>query len=266
MTDAQGAASGNPADAHGRQAADAVAALSRGLPGGIGISRLRVYDWEASDGLRGGSPHLHTASTEGYIVLAGSGLVETLSSQGLQRTPLEPGAVVWFTPGTVHRLVNADGALDILTLMSNAGLPEAGDAVLAFPLEVLRDPARYREHATLPALGDQETMAAAARVRRDLALEGFAQLRDRAVDDLDGVLRDLYSAAAALVSPRVSSWEEIVAAGPGAGLDATARQLASLAAGDPGQLGLSGIRSVHPDGVERWGMCGRLTVWGVGAH
>lgn len=266
MTDAQGAAAGGPADGSGLETAGSADALSRGLPGGIGISRLRVYDWEASDGLRGGSPHLHTASTEGYVVLGGHGAVETLSSQGLQRTTLEPEAVVWFTPGTVHRLINADGALDILTLMSNAGLPEAGDAVLTFPLEVLRDPARYREHATLPAHGDQETMAAAARARRDLALEGFAELRDRALRNLDGALRDLYTAAAALVAPRVAFWEQIVATGPGAGLDATARQLSSLAAGDPGQLGLSGIRSVRPDGAERWGMCGHLTVWNAGAH
>ena len=237
-----------------------------GLPGGIAVSRLRVYDWEAPDGLRGGSPHLHTASTEGYVVLGGRGSVETLSSDGLQRTPLEPGAVVWFTPGTVHRLINADGALDILTLMSNAGLPEAGDAVLTFPLDVLRRPARYREHATLPADGDHETMAAATRVRRDLALEGFAELRDRAASDLDGTLHDLYSAAAALVAPRAGEWERIVASGPGAALDATARQLASLAAGDPGDLVASGIRSLQPERGERWGMCGRLTVWEAPGH
>ncbi|GAB3798371.1 cupin domain-containing protein [Humibacter antri] len=243
----------------------AATALGRGLPGGIAVSRLRVYDWEASDGLRGGSPHLHTTSTEGYIVLGGRGAVETLSSQGLQRTALTPGAVVWFTPGTVHRLINEDGALDILTLMSNAGLPEAGDAVLTFPLEIVRDPARYRAHAALPAAGGEETMAA-ARARRDLALEGFAELCDRATRDLGSALRDLYSAAAALVEPRVAEWEGIVAAGPGAALDATMRQLASLAAGDSEGLAASGVRAVHADAAERWGMCGRLTVWDVTAH
>lgn len=237
-----------------------------GLPGGIAVSRLRVYDWEAPDGLRGGSPHLHTASTEGYVVLGGSGAVETLSSDGLQRTPLAPGAVVWFTPGTVHRLINADGALDILTLMSNAGLPEAGDAVLTFPLDVLCDPPRYREQAKLPADGDHETMASAARARRDLALEGFTELRERAASDLDGTLRDLYAAAAALVAPRIGEWERIVASGPGAALDATARQLASLAAGEPGGLASSGIRSLQPEPGERWGMCGRLTTWDLGAR
>jgi mannose-6-phosphate isomerase-like protein (cupin superfamily) len=250
-------------------------ALARGLPGAIGVSRLRVYDWPASDGLMGGSPHLHTASTEGYVVIGGRGEVETLSSQGVRRTSLEPGTIVWFTPGTVHRLINADGMLDILTLMSNAGLPEAGDAVLTFPPEVLRDPERYREHAALPShdrpaaseeIHADADMAVAARTRRDLALSGFTELCERAAHDLDGTLNDLYSAAAALVAPRVAEWERIVAEGPGAALEATARQLASLATGDAGQLMAGGIRSVQPDPAERWGMCGRLTVWGVGAH
>ena len=250
---------------------DAQHALARGLPGGIAVSRLRVYDWEAADGLRGGSPHLHTASTEGYVVLGGSGAVETLSSQGLQRTALTPGTIAWFTPGTVHRLINADGELDILTLMSNSGLPEAGDAVMTFPLDVLRDPERYRDAASLSrGLGatkpDDAAMAVAARERRDLALEGFAELRDRAEHDLAGTLSDLYSAAARLVAPRATTWAGIVDSGPGAALDATARQLAALTAGEPGQLTSSGIRSIRPQDAEGWGMCGRLTVWGVGAH
>ena len=68
--------------------------------------------------------------------------------------PLEPGAFVWFTPGTIHRLVNG-GDLEILVLMQNAGLPEAGDMVITFPPDVLadagglrrgRDAARGRAH------------------------------------------------------------------------------------------------------------------------
>lgn len=238
------------------------AALARGLPGGVAVSRLRVYDWEAPDGLRGGSPHLHTASTEGYVVLGGSGEVETLGSRGIERAPLSPGTIAWFTPGTVHRLINSDGELDILTLMSNAGLPEAGDAILTFPMEILRDPERYREHAASPGRADGET----ARARRDLALSGFAELRGRAEHDLDGTLRDLHSAAAALVADRVEAWRRIVAAGPAAQVHATLHQLASLAAGRPGELPAAGIRVVHADAGQRWGMCGRLTTWSAGAH
>jgi hypothetical protein len=79
---------------------------------------------------------------------------------------LFPGQVVWFTPGVVHRLAD-EGDLEVLVVMSNAGLPEAGDAVLTFPDEVLADPDRCREAAALPAQSqegpDEPRVADAAR-------------------------------------------------------------------------------------------------------
>ncbi|WP_238434262.1 cupin domain-containing protein [Micromonospora tarensis] len=125
---------------------------STALPGGIGLSRLRVYDTAAPDGVVGGTPHLHLCCTEGYVVTEGEGAVQTLTMAGFRETPLRPGTVVWFEPGTVHRLVNR-GALAIVVLMQNSGLPEAGDAVLTFPPEVLADPVAYAEAAALPAGG-----------------------------------------------------------------------------------------------------------------
>lgn len=79
------------------------------LPGGIGISRLTAYDIDAPDGLAGGTPHVHLACSEGYYVIAGSGAVQTLDPKGFTETPLQAGAVVWFDPGTIHRLVNGGG-------------------------------------------------------------------------------------------------------------------------------------------------------------
>ena len=102
------------------------------FPGGVAVSDLVAYDWESADGRCGGSPHLHTASSEGYVVIGGSGAVHTISRGGPEVHPLEAGSVVWFSPGTVHRLVN-DGGLRLLVVMQNSGLPEAGDAVLSFP-------------------------------------------------------------------------------------------------------------------------------------
>jgi mannose-6-phosphate isomerase-like protein (cupin superfamily) len=237
-------------------------ALRRGLPGSIAVSRLRVYDWPTADGLAGGSPHLHTASTEGYVVLAGAGELESLSSRGLETTPLHPGAVVWFTPGTVHRLINTSGDLEILTLMSNAGLPEAGDAVLTFPAAVLADPAAYAAAAALPATSDAAELEAAARTRRDLALVGWAELRARAEEDLAGALAALYAASAALVAPRIDAWREIWAAGPKSQADATGATFELLAAAQTASLYGSGVGTIDPlPGEERWGMCGRLTVW-----
>ncbi|MCU1352954.1 MAG: hypothetical protein JWM05_2163, partial [Acidimicrobiales bacterium] len=126
------------------------AAGSPPFPGGVAVSRLRVYDWPAADGLAGGTPHCHTACTEAYAVTAGHGRVQTLAGDGFTETPLAPGSFVWFTPGTIHRLVNDSGDLEILVLMQNAGLPEAGDMVLTFPDPVLSDRDRYAAAATLP--------------------------------------------------------------------------------------------------------------------
>lgn len=183
-----------------------------GLPGGVSISHLRVYDWLAPDGVGragSGSPHLHVVSSEAYVVLGGSGSVRTLSVAGAEVHPLRPGSVVSFGPGVVHRAVN-DGDLEVLVLMSNAGLPEAGDAVLTFPAAVLADPAAYREAATLPDGASDDELAAAARRRRDLALEGYAELR-AAVDRVGAAeaMKPLHEAAARIVRPLVPHWQDV---------------------------------------------------------
>ena len=104
------------------------------LPGGVGISRLRVYDWEGPDGLRGGSPHVHLVCSEAYLVLDGAGAVQTIGPAGFNETPVERGSLLWFTPGLIHRLIN-HGDLEIIVLMQIATLPEAGDCILSFPDE-----------------------------------------------------------------------------------------------------------------------------------
>ena len=49
------------------------------LPGGVGLSHISAYDWQAADGVCGGSPHLHLACTEAYVVTGGRGAVQTLT-------------------------------------------------------------------------------------------------------------------------------------------------------------------------------------------
>lgn len=242
------------------------------FPGGTSVSHLRVYDWPTPDGAGlagGGTPHLHTASSEGYVVLAGAGSVQTLGPQGFAETALVPGVVVWFTPGVVHRLVN-DGGLEILVVMSNAGLPEAGDAVLTFPADVLADVGRYREAARLPALAprlgaqdaDDDVVAAAARTRRDLALEGFATLRARLEHEGPSGLDDLYAAAGRLVADRVPRWQEIWSAVVLDQTAATAQALTDLAEGDAPHLAQAAVGSATArPGPRRYGMCGRLQTW-----
>ncbi|GHH27772.1 hypothetical protein Srubr_30140 [Streptomyces rubradiris] len=55
--------------------------------------------------------------------------MQTLSPNGCRDVPPRPGTVAWFTPGTVHRMVQG-GGLRVTAPMRNSGLPEAGEAVL----------------------------------------------------------------------------------------------------------------------------------------
>lgn len=224
------------------------------LPAAVGLSHLAVYGSEAPDGELGGSPHVHLACTEAYVVQAGHGRVQTLGPEGFRELPLERFDVVWFTPGVIHRLVN-DGDLEILVVMQNDGLPEAGDAVLTFPPEVLADPDAY---AAAAAPASPEAVYAsdeqAAQARRDLAVRGFELLRAGGPDALTA----FYAAALALVADRLPEWEQRWRAGPLAAAERTGELLAALRAGDTGRLGEARVRHARPAAPRRLGMCGRL--------
>jgi mannose-6-phosphate isomerase-like protein (cupin superfamily) len=229
------------------------------FPGAIGMSHLRVYDTEAPDGLAGGTPHLHTLCTEAYAVVAGTGRVQTLTRTGFQEVPLEPGALVWFTPGTIHRLVN-EGGLEILVLMQNAGLPEAGDMVITFPTEVVEDPALYAAAATLPA--DEQTTTGsgvAARARRDVAVAAFLDLRRDTDRDGGASLERFHRAAAALVRPQLERFTEVWRAGPAAASETTRAQLDAMAGGGAEHLAAASVHRLPPPrGARRMGCCGTL--------
>lgn len=231
------------------------------FPGGTSVSNLCVYDWEAADGFHGGSPHLHTLSTEAYVVTGGRGEVHTISSEGPARDSLEKGSLLWFTPGTVHRLVNHD-ELELAVVMSNAGLPEAGDAVLTFPAEVVGDPERYRAAVALPAEGSEEERAQAARARRDLAVEGYEQLLADIEERGLVAMEELYAHAVKLVRPKTEAWREIFAANVEAETERVRGQLEALAGGDGSHLSRAAVVRGEPRPAPRlWGMCGRLQTW-----
>jgi mannose-6-phosphate isomerase-like protein (cupin superfamily) len=232
-----------------------------GFPGGTSVSRLTVYSGGCADGLMGGTPHLHTASTEAYVVVGGRGAVQTIDAGGFRETALEEGSTVWFSPGTIHRAVNR-GDLRVVVVMQNAGLPEAGDAVMTFPPEVVGDAERYRRAATLPVGAPDEVIADAVRRRRDLAVEGFLELR-RAVERGDpGPLDALYDSAVALVRPKVAGWRETWEQTVLREAEHTGRVLEALAEGDGSHLRRSSLVDAPPSPDERWGMCGRLRVPG----
>lgn len=225
------------------------------LPGGVGLSHLAAYDWEAADGVCGGSPHLHLTCTEAYVVTAGRGAVQTLSPDGYRDIPLSPGSVAWFTPGTVHRMVQREG-LRVTVLMQNSGLPEAGDAVFTFPPEVLADPERYAAAAALPEREGPRAEAAARR-RRDLAVEGYLPLRAALQAGDPEPFREFQRAAARLVRAKVPAWRERWRAGALAAAERTGAQLDALEAGDPAYLADATARDATPTRHGGFGMCGR---------
>jgi hypothetical protein len=249
--------------------------LARLFPGGTAVSLLAVYDWPGPDGVAGGSAHVHLACTEGYVVVGGRGRLQTLSADGYAETPLTPLTVAWFSPGVIHRLIN-DGGLQILVVMQNGGLPEAGDSVLTFPAAQLADPRAYQAAASVPdsgttGLGDTATTTAAAagpgdaatavRRRKDLAVAGFIQLRERVAAEGPGALDDFYAAAAALVRGQAQAWRETWETGPFAAAIRTGNQIGLLASGSHDHLREGRLTVLGPRAGRAYGMCGRLAAY-----
>lgn len=230
------------------------------FPGGISLSHLDVYDGPAPDGVCGGSPHMHLVSTEAYAVIAGEGALQTLDAAGFRETPLTAGTVVWFAPGTIHRAVNHCG-LRVIVLMSNAGLPEAGDAVMTFPTEIVTDAAAY---AAAADLGDPLHRAERAARRRDLAVAGFGMLRDAVVAGDRGPLDAFREAAGALVRSRAEKWPDIVREGPLAEAERSLALAEAVAAGSVAHLAEARLHEAVASAGERgFGMCGRLRTYDV---
>jgi mannose-6-phosphate isomerase-like protein (cupin superfamily) len=239
--------------------------LARLFPAGTAVSHLAVYDWSGPDGAVGGSAHVHLACTEGYVVVAGQGRLQTLSADGYAQTPLTPLTVAWFSPGVIHRLIN-DGGLQLLVVMQNAGLPEAGDSVLTFPPAHLSDPRAYHAAASLPAAaapgpGATSLLADAARRRKDLAVEGFLQLRERVAAEGPGALDEFYTAAAALVRSSIPAWRDVWETGPFAAAIRTGNHISLVATGSHDHLREGRLTVLGPPADRGYGMCGRLAAY-----
>lgn len=226
------------------------------FPGGTSLSHLDVYADAAPDGICGGSPHMHLVSTEAYVVISGEGALQTIDADGVRETTLTAGSVVWFTPGTIHRAVNR-GDLRVVVLMSNAGLPEAGDAVLTFPSDVVGDPDAY---AAAVSLGDDDgERAARAGRRRDLAVTGFETLRGAVAAGDRTALTAFHDAAAALVLDRARAWPDLVREGPLAQAEHSLALAEAVASGSVAHLADARVHRAAPSVGERaFGMCGRL--------
>jgi mannose-6-phosphate isomerase-like protein (cupin superfamily) len=235
--------------------------LAAPFPGGVGLTRLRVYDWEAADGVCGGSPHMHTASTEAYFVLSGTGRVETIRSSGYESYDLAPNDVLWFGPGTIHRLVNEDN-LEILAIMQNGGLPEAGDAVLTFEADILGDPERYARAAALTAGPAPGSLPDAARARRDGALAGYQRLKEAAIAGQRYVVEQFHRDAVRLIQSRVPAWRALWDETIAPESARTGSWLTELAEGRFSHFAEATVARSEPGGPDRiFGMCGMLQKW-----
>jgi hypothetical protein len=142
--------------------------------------------------------------------------------------------------------------------MQNSGLPEAGDAVFTFPAATLADPAGYAQAAGLASsdhvyAGNED----AARRRRDLAVEGFTELRDGGREALD----DFYRAAVRLKAGSFRDWKQRWQDGTMAAALRTGEHLERLHSGDWSHLRDADIRLLPPPSTPLLGMCCRLDVY-----
>jgi mannose-6-phosphate isomerase-like protein (cupin superfamily) len=229
------------------------------FPGAVGITDLRVYPWQTDDGLHGGTPHVHLVCAECYVVVGGRGRLQTLTANGFAEHPLAPGDVVWFTPGTIHRAVNDDGALRVVAIMQNSGLPEAGDAVLTLPSECLSDVGQYRTAVSLVGTGDSGRPADRARDRRDHAIKGFLELRRRIESGDSAALDEFYAAATALALPQLDAWRARWEAGPVVESRQTGEQIEALRRGDHSHLTGATVSRMEQPEQNTLGMCGFLS-------
>jgi mannose-6-phosphate isomerase-like protein (cupin superfamily) len=232
------------------------------IPGAIGLTHLKVYTSEGPDGLRGGCPHMHFTCTESYVVLSGKGSVQTLSIKGFEEVPLETGKLTWFTPGVIHRLINSDGNLELLVMMQNAGLPEAGDHVLCFPENILAERKTYFKEASLASAEGLVFAAgeAAAFSRRDLAVEGFNQLRERMTTHGALAMFDFYRSAIEIVRPNLKHWRSVWEKTVLAAARSTEKQLNSIAQGKTEHLADGRVYTLPaPGGERKLGFCGWLS-------
>jgi hypothetical protein len=190
--------------------------------------------------------------------------VETIRRSGYESYDLAPNDLLWFSPGTIHRLVNEDN-LEILAIMQNGGLPEAGDAVLTFEADILASPDRYAQSASLPSGPPSESLQKAARRRRDAAVAGYQHIKEAALAGRHDVVEQFHRDAVRLVQSRVPSWQALWDETIAPESARTGTWLADLAEGRFSHFAEATVVRSDPAGPDRiLGMCGRLQKWDMG--
>jgi mannose-6-phosphate isomerase-like protein (cupin superfamily) len=224
------------------------------MPGATLVTRLKVYDTLTPDGQRGGTPHFHFLCTEMYFVLAGSGSVEIIDANGFSKVDLFPHSALIFSPGTIHRLINPNGDLELLVIMQNSGLPERGDNVVCFGEQYLRDDASFAEAMKVTSVED-------AYRRRDRGVEGFLQLKAafaRGAGDGRDALAAFYQQATERTHHLRDHWKQVITQGAMAEVGASLAFLDALDAGQAEHLMGSQQHLIHAGEYTKPGFCGHL--------
>ena len=225
------------------------------LPSGVGLTHIKVYDTPGPDGLVSGGAHIHLVCSELYFVLHGTGQIETLSMDGAETAELVPNKVVFFRPGTFHRILNPNRDLEILAIMQNGGLAERGDFVMSFPNELLGNPSAYAQAIRA------HTMTDALR-RRDLSLKGYLEFKaafGRSKEAGQEALRNFYHTARNLIAPKVDGFEWVLKVGAQTEVKASLDACDFIRAGRIDYLEHSQHGELYPiNQPAAPGMCGEL--------
>lgn len=224
------------------------------MPGATLVTRLKVYDTVTPDGQCGGTPHFHFLCTEMYFVLNGTGAVELIDGHGFSRVDLLSHSALVFSPGTIHRLINPNGDLEILVIMQNSGLPERGDNIVCFAEEWMSDTDRYHEAMRVQTLDD-------AYRRRDRGVEGFLQLKAAFEEEPEQgcqALRRLYQLASDHIVSQHGEWEAIIKGGALAEAAASTERLQMLMDNQTDYLFAAQHVLIHAQSYSKLGFCGHL--------
>ncbi len=224
------------------------------MPGATLATRLKVYDTTAPDGKIGGTPHVHFLCTEMYFVTEGSGWVEIIDMAGLDRVELHKNSALIFSPGTIHRLINPNGNLELFIVMQNSGLPERGDNVVSFAEAWMSTDAHYKEAMHVATPED-------ARLRRDRGVEGFNHIQaafDSSPAEGQATLKRFYQLASERTASLRSEWEKIVREGALAEATQTLERLDAFNNGSFDHLGDARHFAIQPQDYAALGFCGTL--------
>ena len=224
------------------------------MPGATLITRLRVYDTPTLDGQIGGTPHVHLACTEMYLVLAGTGMVEIIDKNGFQSIPITQNDALVFSAGTIHRLINPNCNLEILVIMQNSGLPERGDNIVTFNEEWLTSDEQY-------AMAMRVTTLQEAYQRRDRGVEGFLQLKrtfDESIESGVQKLQRFYNLAQARTMNRLEQWRMLIRQGAQVELERSLEQVNLLQQGNTHYLLNNQIAHISNNTPPLPGFCGHL--------